>query len=285
MQAHRIAKGPFLSESPVPQDAGHFAVPKFTARRISSEVEINPEAASITVAPLHSPQELSVASLLARLPGRSMRFAPNQTIYNQGDSATRVYVVQSGAVRLCHHRRNGQRQIMSLLLPEDILALFDSAEYGHTAEATTYSDVLSYLRQDVSRLREQDSFVERSILVYAGSRLMEMNGRLISLGYQSAEQRVATFLLELSDRIGANEGDTIPLPMNRQDFADYLGLTIETVCRILSAMRRRGDITLTHRHGVVIADMPALKLISEGAPARRATSKPDRQPTRRIPSS
>jgi CRP/FNR family nitrogen fixation transcriptional regulator len=82
------------------------------------------------------------------------------------------------------------------------------------------------------------------------------------LGRQTAKERVATFLLQIANRSDAEEGLAFELPMSRQDIADYLGLTIETVCRMLSELKRQRIIAIPSSNQVVVDDMECLQALT-----------------------
>jgi CRP-like cAMP-binding protein len=83
------------------------------------------------------------------------------------------------------------------------------------------------------------------------------------LGRQTAKERIASYLLHIADRSDAEEGLAFDLPMSRQDIADYLGLTIETVCRMLSELKREKIIAIPAGQ-IIINDMDALQSLTEG---------------------
>jgi CRP-like cAMP-binding protein len=84
---------------------------------------------------------------------------------------------------------------------------------------------------------------------------------MMLLGRMTAPERVASFLLELSERREARSA--IEVPMSRTDIADYLGLTIETVCRVLSAFKRAGAIAISNPHRIDLCDRGALAALCE----------------------
>ena len=87
------------------------------------------------------------------------------------------------------------------------------------------------------------------------------HGRLILLGRKTASERMASFLLEMAERLPERGDCVVRLPMTRTDVADYLGMTIETVCRILAHLRRDGTIAI-ERGGIEIRDRVSLELMA-----------------------
>src|SRR5258706_2633462 len=95
-------------------------------------------------------------------------------------------------------------------------------------------------------------------------RVCDMQNHLMVLGRQTAKERVASFLLVLLDRIGFEEDDVLDVPMSRQDIADNLGLTIETVCRTLSELKRGGVIDIPNQRQLRLFDVEALQSLAAG---------------------
>lgn len=91
-----------------------------------------------------------------------------------------------------------------------------------------------------------------------------MQNHLMVLGRQTARERVASFLLVLLDRIGFEEDGLLDVPMSRQDIADNLGLTIETVCRVLSELKRGGLIDIPNQRQLHLLDVEALQSLAAG---------------------
>jgi CRP-like cAMP-binding protein len=91
--------------------------------------------------------------------------------------------------------------------------------------------------------------------------LANAHGRTVLLGRMTAPERVAAFLIEMLER--RDRTKALDLPMARNDIADYLGLTIETVCRTLSAFKREGVIAIPSPHRIELLDRHALRSIGE----------------------
>ena len=195
--------------------------------------------------------------------GIAVSYARNATIFNEGDSAENSYRVISGAVRLCKVLPDGRRQIADFFLPGDFFALGGFHEHLFTAEAVTDAAVVTFPRRRVERLCDEVPEMRNELLSRAYRDLSATQNHLVMLGCQSAKERVASFVLLLAKRAQAEDGDTIELPMGRQDIADYLGLTIETVCRALSDLKRGKLITTPNTHQVVVDDSEALRALTE----------------------
>ncbi|MBU6445440.1 MAG: helix-turn-helix domain-containing protein [Alphaproteobacteria bacterium] len=194
-----------------------------------------------------------------------LRFGRNQTIFNEGDDARYSYKIVEGGVRVCKVRPDGRRQIAEFLLPGDLFGFEAGEEHSLTAEALCNVVVMRCPRKHVERLSEEVPNVRRTLMMLLRRELSAAQDHLVMLGRQSARERLASFLLQLAERTDSDNGDTLDLPMGRQDIADFLGLTIETVCRALTELKRERVITIPNRHQVVIRNMDALEAVAEGA--------------------
>ena len=170
------------------------------------------------------------------------RWARNQTIFNDGDEAEHAYKVISGVVRLCKHTADGRRQVAAFRLPGEYFGFMEAGDYSFTAEAVTDVVLMSYPQHQLETLLEQRAGVRRQFNGLMAERLIELQQQVVLLGRQTAMERVASLLLALSRRTGSEDDDVFDVPMSRQDMADYLGLTIETVCRAITDLKKHGVI-------------------------------------------
>jgi CRP-like cAMP-binding protein len=200
--------------------------------------------------------------VLAQL-GNKVRFSRNETIFNEGDEAAFSYKVVSGAVRLCKHTSSGRRQIADFLLAGDFFGFLQFGNYSFTAEAVSDVVVICYPQRQVEQLTASTPSLGRKILVLLSQRLLGMQDHLVMLGRQAAKEKIASFLLLLAERAEAEDGEAFDIPMSRQDFADYLGLTVETVCRSLSELKRTKLIRIPSIHQIVVDDSDGLRAAAE----------------------
>jgi CRP/FNR family nitrogen fixation transcriptional regulator len=195
--------------------------------------------------------------------GVKVRFSRNQTIFNDGDEATNCYKVISGAVRLCKHMADGRRQIADFLLAGDLFGFMQFGQYKFTAEAVGDVVLMCYPQRQVARLSSSMPNLRGRLLVLLSQRLLGMQDHLVILGRRTAKERIASFLLHIAERSDAEEGLAFDVPMSRQDIADYLGLTIETVSRMLSELKREKVIAIPTGQ-IVINDIEDLQALTEG---------------------
>jgi CRP-like cAMP-binding protein len=158
---------------------------------------------------------------------------------------------------------DGRRQIAQFLLPGDFFSFVDMTEHSFTAEAVCDLVLACYPQRQITRLTEERLGLRRYFGSLLSRRVRDVQNHLVMLGRQTAKEKVASFLVMLVERQGA-ENSRLAVPMSRQDIADYLGLTIETVCRVLSAMKRKKLIDIPGLHDLTIRDFDALCALAEG---------------------
>ena len=192
--------------------------------------------------------------------GTRLRFSRNQEIYGQGESGGYWYKVISGTVRISKLRTDGRRHIAEFCFGGDAFGLDNAVERNFSAEAVEDVTVMRYPRAATERLTEENPAVARLLHDMTLKSLAAAQARLMILARMTATERVVSFLLELSER--NDDEKHVELPMGRCDIGDYLGITIETVCRVLSDLKRRGVIEVSP-HSITLLDRFALEAIGE----------------------
>ena len=179
----------------------------------------------------------------------------NAEIYGEGEPADYLYKVISGTVRTYKVLSDGRRQIGAFYLPGDMFGLEMGDEHTFSAEAITDSKVLVIKRSAVVGLAARDNEVARQLWTLTGRELQRVQDHILLL-VKTAQERVVSFLLEMAARMPA--GNAVELPMSRQDIADYLGLTIETVSRTLTSLENAAAIELPSSRRIVLRNRNAL---------------------------
>jgi CRP-like cAMP-binding protein len=187
--------------------------------------------------------------------GALMPFARNSEIYGENEPADYLYKVVSGTVRTYKVLIDGRRQIGGFYLPSDMFGLEIGDEHTFSAEAITDCKIIVIKRSTVVALAARDNEVARQMWQLTARELQRAQDHVLVL-IKSAQERVAGFLLEMSDR--ASDGGAVELPMSRQDIADYLGLTIETVSRTLTQLEKAATIELPTSRRIVLRNRSAL---------------------------
>jgi CRP/FNR family transcriptional regulator, nitrogen fixation regulation protein len=190
--------------------------------------------------------------------GTTVSIQHDRSIHDQGDKADCCYRILSGCVRTVRLMEDGHRQVGEFLMAGDLLS-FDAFEtYDDAAEAVTDVVLRRYPRRMVDALAENNVVLTRRLRDMTAISLRLAHARLVLLGRKTASERIATFLLEMAERLPGTRRGVLDLPMGRTDVADHLGLTIETVCRVLAHLRREGMVAID-RGNITIRDEVALQ--------------------------
>jgi CRP/FNR family nitrogen fixation transcriptional regulator len=189
------------------------------------------------------------------LMGALLPFARNIEIYGENEPADYLYKVVSGTVRTYKVLVDGRRQIGGFYLPGDMFGLETGDEHTFSAEAITDCKIIVIKRSAVVALAARDNNVAQQMWALTARELHRAQDRMLVL-IKSAQERVAGFLLEMADR--APGSAAVELPMSRQDIADYLGLTIETVSRTLTQLEKTATIELPTSRRVLLRNRSAL---------------------------
>jgi CRP/FNR family nitrogen fixation transcriptional regulator len=190
------------------------------------------------------------------LMGARMSYARNVEIYGEGEPAEYLYKVMSGAVRISKLLDDGRRQVTAFHLPGEIFGLELGKEHRFSAEAISESSILVVKRSTVPALAGRDGAVARQLWTLTADALQHVQDHMLVLGCMNAKERVANFLLQLAERVSGS--DEFELPMSRQDIADYLGLTIETVSRTMTQLENDATIGLRTSRHIVLRNRVAL---------------------------
>jgi CRP-like cAMP-binding protein len=187
--------------------------------------------------------------------GAPMSFTRNAEIYGENEPAEYLYKVINGAVRTYKVLADGRRQIGAFYLPGDVFGLESGDRHSFSAEAIVDSKILVVKRSTLENLAARDNEVAHQLWSLTRQELRRVQEHIMLL-IKSARERVEAFLLEMAARVST--GDLIELPMSRQDIADYLGLTIETVSRTLSQLETSAAIELPTSRRIILRNRNAL---------------------------
>jgi CRP/FNR family transcriptional regulator, nitrogen fixation regulation protein len=193
------------------------------------------------------------------LMGGLMRFTRNSEVYGEDEPAEYFYQVISGAVRTYRMLDDGRRQIVAFYLPGDIFGVEAGDVHLSSAEAVSESQVLVVKRSSVLARAEHQKDLSKQLWTLTAQELQRVQQHSLVL-IMSAEERVVGFLLEMASRSSGSMA--IELPMSRQDIADYLGLTIETVSRTFTQLVQSGLIALETSRRVHFRNRTALNRLN-----------------------
>jgi CRP/FNR family nitrogen fixation transcriptional regulator len=190
------------------------------------------------------------------LMGASMRYERNGEIFGEDEPAEYLYKIVSGAVRIAKLMSDGRRQISAFYLPGDMFGLEMEGEHRFSAEAVSDCEILMVRRRAFLAHAARDPEMVAQLWRQTMGHLDRAQNHMLLLGRKNAQERVAAFLLEMAERLSKN--GAVELPMSRQDIADYLGLTIETVSRTLTQLERDRVIAIPVSRRIVLSDRSAL---------------------------
>ena len=217
---------------------------------------MHPQPADQTSLKTHRPARPAPSDGSLFAPGRAPAtyYADGAEIYAQGDRSQGLFKVEFGAVRIFRLLADGRRQISAFHLAGDVFGLESTPTHRFFAEAIGATAIHAFRFGGGADM-------SRDILPLALSSLAKAQEHLLVLGRQNASERVAAFLLDVAERQGGL--DQFDLPMSRLDIADYLGLTIETVSRVLSKFKARGVIRLRSLRQVEVRNWDMLRHLAE----------------------
>lgn len=206
-----------------------------------------------------TPEATTLEGLFAAQPAET--FAAGQAVFWEGDASTHVFQIVEGCLRLYRILPDGRRAVIGFTFGGEVLGVSFQGPYLYTAEAVTPVRLRRISRRRMIEMAASSSGMLRQQLMDKMYEEMSAAQHLIIvLGQLSAEERVANFLVSAAQRTGADRRKpvAVELPMSRLDIADYLGLTIETVCRVFSKLKREGLIALEGRHHVILRGIATL---------------------------
>lgn len=202
-----------------------------------------------------------------RAMGSLQRLEPGQAIFHEGDLVNRVFMLASGAVKIYTLLADGRRQVTGFMFPGDFLGMSVDDEHAFTAEALSESELWWFSRRAFDTFVETSPQVERELYRLAAHELAAAQQQMVLLGRKTAAERLASFfllILERKERVSGLRESHFELPMSRLDIADYLGLTRETVSRMLGQLRSSGLIRLASQDHVEVLNRAGLDGMAAG---------------------
>jgi CRP-like cAMP-binding protein len=178
-------------------------------------------------------------------------------IYGHDEPTEFCWRILSGCARTVKWMEGGRRQVGEFLWPGDLLGMDDLGTYYSDAEAVTDVTLRRYPRRMVEAQAKNDAALSLRLRTIALTNLRCAHRQIVLLGRKTAVEKIASFLLEMDRRSATTDSRLVKLPMSRTDIADYLGLSIETVCRNLAHLQREGTVAIL-RSGVELHDRVAL---------------------------
>jgi CRP/FNR family transcriptional regulator, nitrogen fixation regulation protein len=186
----------------------------------------------------------------------NLKFAKRQTVFHAGDPARRIYEVVAGTLMVFKMLADGRRQIVEIVPAGWLCGFAKDGRYDGSCEALTDAVAHAYVRRDL----DADDPLSGRLFHQAEEQFCVMHDHVMSLGRKSSEERLATFLMRFMPTRGKQDcaGPTasiddadLHIPLSRAEIGDYLGLTIETVSRTITALAKKGLIRVGSKHGEI----------------------------------
>ncbi|MGB7004743.1 MAG: helix-turn-helix domain-containing protein [Pseudolabrys sp.] len=182
----------------------------------------------------------SLARSIFALRRGPVRYSRDQTIVIEGETSEYIFLVISGAVRSFRSFQSGSRSIATFYFPTEFFGLADHRTHLLTMEASADANILFFKRSALFSMAKRESRIANFLLTTTLTEIRRTQEHTLLIS-RAAKSRVASFLIDLSKRIRTQ--NLLDLPMSHQDIADHLGLTIETISRMITQMERSGLIT------------------------------------------
>jgi CRP/FNR family transcriptional regulator len=190
-------------------------------------------------------------------------FRSGKTVFSEGELAESVFGLSQGVVRLYKLLPDGRRHVLAFLLPGDFLGMPLAERHNFSADAIGEVALCRFPRDDLRRFIQSSPAFMRLMIDFASRELDTAQDQLLLLGNGSAEEKVANFLVSWRNRLAqiSVSSETVPLPMRRQDIADFLGLKLETISRTLAKLEQKNVIRVIPR-GVFLTGLEQTLLVT-----------------------
>lgn len=191
--------------------------------------------------------------------GYQIRLGRSECLCEQYAPADRIFNLIEGMLTVERTTTCGQRQIVAFLFPGDFLGLSFSKRYDYTVRAVAPSRACAFKREGFLDTCERFPEIKARVATIHNMILARVLDQLFTLGQKKAHERLSFLLVQLMERQRIKPGEALPLQITRQDIADYLGLTMETVSRAFTRLRNEGLIELTGSKQVRICSPARLR--------------------------
>jgi CRP/FNR family transcriptional regulator len=215
--------------------------------------------------PLTSPGQLTIYSGLSKAEAARLdelaskkQVGADTFLFHQHSEAKSAYMVQSGVLMMERSSAAGRRQVMAFIHPGNFIGIAQNEFYEFSVRALTEATLREIPLKQFNTLQDQVPQLKETVRRIGGNILAHTLDQVFALGQKKAHERICFLLQQLKERSTNPDNPRIDLVMTRQDIADYLGLTIETVSRAFSKLKREGLIDIYSAHTVEILDKEAV---------------------------
>ncbi len=206
---------------------------------------------------------------LAKLTEKIMHknYKKGQIIFFEGDISDKLYVINKGKIKIFKYTREGKEQILYILSEGDFvgdLSLLKKDEFKFNAETLEDANICVLTKDDFDSMVKESPEIALEILQVVYDRIVKLENLIQSLSTKDIEARIAGLLLGFVKDFGVYRGDVIELelPLSREDIANYIGVTRETISRKLGSMQDQGVIELVGSKKIIINDIEELEYMA-----------------------
>lgn len=187
-----------------------------------------------------------------------MQYGADETVFHAGDEAVNAYTLREGLVKLSKDLPNGRTQIVRILKTGDIFGFdgFTRDNYNYTAVPLTGVEVCKLPMEQLKALKQKNADIEGEMMRRWIQHLDEAQDMMVELGAKKSNERLASFLIRWC--AGRYPDEWIEMPMSRAEIGEFLGLTLETVSRVLSDWKRKSLLS-EHSGKIQLLDPDGLR--------------------------
>lgn len=195
------------------------------------------------------------------------RYKKGQIIFFEGDVSDKFYIINGGKIKIFKYTKEGKEQILYILSEGDFLgylSLLKKGKFDFNAEALDDVHVCLLTKDDFDKIVKKTPEISLRILENLHDRLVSLENLVQTLSTKDIEARIAGILINFARDFGKEEkeGVVLEMPLSREEMANYIGVTRETMSRKLTAMEDEGVIELVGNKKIIIKDMDLLKELS-----------------------
>jgi CRP/FNR family transcriptional regulator len=193
----------------------------------------------------------------------------NDYLFREGDTFKGIYAVKTGSIKTYISREDGSDQVLGFHLPGEIIGLdaIETGTHGCTAKVLETTAVCLIPYEKLEKLSVEIPSLQHQMFRLMSREITNESNMLILLGKRNADERLATFLLSLSQRYKQRgfSATEFNLSMSRNEIGNYLGLAVETVSRLFTRFQDEGILKVERKH-IELLDMEAVQNICDSSP-------------------
>jgi CRP-like cAMP-binding protein len=191
-------------------------------------------------------------------------FSKGDVIFNEGNIANTLYFINEGKIKLYKYTKDGKEQILHILSEGDFfgeLELIKPAKYGFNSKAIEDAKICTLTKDEMKDIMMKNPEIGIKVLETVGERLSKVENLVQNLATNDVDSRMAYLIIELIEKYGENVGGNISvkLPISREDMANYIGVTRETISRKLKKFEDENLIKIIGTKTIIIIDEVGLK--------------------------